>query len=94
MYWGDQVLYEYQWQLPIPITEKKSNKKQEKKKKHYARPTCSSVLRSKLIPLGRPSKVEKAISPSLKGDISLYSLVHKAWASPSPLRMALESSKA
>lgn len=50
----------------------------------YGRFTCNSILCSKLIALGRPSRDEKATLPSRNGDISLYSLVHRARDSSSP----------
>lgn len=46
--------------------------------------TCNSMLCSKLIALGRPSRDEKATLPSRNGEMSLYSLVHSARDSSSP----------
>lgn len=49
--------------------------------------TCKNRLWSKLYALGRPSKVEKATFPPVRGEISLNSSVHKAVFSSSPGRI-------
>lgn len=54
--------------------------------------TCNSGLASKLKADGRPSNVEKATFPPLKGEMSEYSEVQRALVS-SPLVVCDESGK-